>query len=144
MIVLSVQSRVCPLPWLHSVKDGTISITFSPGTTKPVNLANTDSISVRDLSTFSLNLDGRTIVSKKNSIQSIGLGSDLDFFLMIRISLFAGKFVSPEMVARRVAKSGDGTHPLQQEQHQHNDCVWGYGDADICEMDLRELEQMHT
>lgn len=43
------------------------------------------------------------------------------------------------MVARRVKKSGDGTHPLQ-----HSDCVWGYGDSDICQADLQELEQMYT
>lgn len=44
------------------------------------------------------------------------------------------------MVARRVTKSGDGTHPSQQQ----NGCVWGYGDSDICQDDLQELEQMHT
>lgn len=43
------------------------------------------------------------------------------------------------MVARRVAKSGDGTHPSQQ-----NECVWGYGDRDICKDDLTELEQMQN
>lgn len=42
------------------------------------------------------------------------------------------------MVARRVAKSGDGTHA------HHNDCVWGYGDSDICIDDLHELEQMQS
>lgn len=70
------------------------------------------------------------------------------------ISFFSlGKFVSPEMVARRVAKSGDGTHPLHQQlqkqqqhehEHQHTDCIWGYGDADICPADLKELQQMDT
>lgn len=51
------------------------------------------------------------------------------------------------MVARRVTKSGDGTHPLHQQQnehHQHENCVWGYGDPDIDQADLKELEQMHT
>lgn len=43
------------------------------------------------------------------------------------------------MVARRVAKTGDGTHPTQQ-----NGCVWGYGDADICNDDLKELEKMQN
>lgn len=45
-----------------------------------------------------------------------------------------GKYVSSEMVARRVAKSGDGSHPLAS--------VWGYGDVDIHKDDLIELDQM--
>lgn len=45
--------------------------------------------------------------------------------------------VSPEMIARRVAKTGDGTHELSRS-------VWGYGDADICKNDLNELNQMQT
>lgn len=52
--------------------------------------------------------------------------------------LHLGKFVSPEMVARRVAKTGDGTHP------EHKDCVWGYGDADISTEDLKELDKMQS
>ncbi|XP_055324482.1 acyl-CoA Delta12-desaturase-like isoform X2 [Sitodiplosis mosellana] len=48
------------------------------------------------------------------------------------------KFVSPEMVARRIAKTGDGTHS------HHEDCVWGYGDADICKDDLEELDKMQS
>lgn len=42
------------------------------------------------------------------------------------------------MVQRRIAKTGDGTHP------EHEDCVWGYGDADICKDDLQELDKMHS
>lgn len=56
------------------------------------------------------------------------------FFFRLNV----GKFVSPEMVARRVAKSGDGTHP------EHENCVWGYGDRDICIDDLQELDQMQS
>lgn len=49
-----------------------------------------------------------------------------------------GKFVSSEMVARRVAKTGDGSHP------NHTECVWGYGDTDISKDDLQELEKMQS
>lgn len=42
------------------------------------------------------------------------------------------------MVARRVAKTGDGTHS------HHEDCVWGYGDKDICKEDLQELDKMQS
>lgn len=45
-----------------------------------------------------------------------------------------GKYVSSEMITRRVAKSGDGSHPLAS--------VWGYGDVDIHKDDLKELDQM--
>lgn len=74
------------------------------------------------------------IVIIKQFYYIVSDGNDLNL-----LWFFAGKFVSPEMVARRVEKSGDGTHPLQQ-----NGCVWGYGDSDICQADLQELEQMRT
>ena len=44
------------------------------------------------------------------------------------------KSVSPEMIRRRANKYGDGSHDNQ---------VWGYGDRDIPNEDLRELEQMN-
>lgn len=47
------------------------------------------------------------------------------------------------MISRRVAKCGDGTHYLNDE-NVHANPVWGMGDKDICEEDLRELEQMRT
>lgn len=52
-------------------------------------------------------------------------------------SFFKGKFVSPEMIARRVKKTGDGTHP----SYQNVDMIWGYGDSDISKADLQELER---
>lgn len=50
-----------------------------------------------------------------------------------------GKSASPEMVARRVAKCGDGSHPLSHE-HAHENGVWGYGDKDLNEEDIQQLE----
>lgn len=58
--------------------------------------------------------------------------------IQFKILILLGKYVSPEMVARRVAKSGDGTHP------NHSECVWGFGDVDICKADLKELHQMKS
>lgn len=49
-----------------------------------------------------------------------------------------GKFVSPDMIARRVAKSGDGSHS------KHSEYVWGFGDTDICKDDLKDLNQMQS
>jgi stearoyl-CoA desaturase (Delta-9 desaturase) len=40
------------------------------------------------------------------------------------------KKVSPEMIARRVLKSGDGSHFLSHEE-AHKNGVYGYGDKDI-------------
>lgn len=48
-----------------------------------------------------------------------------------------GKCVSAEMIARRVMKTGDGTHDLTRN-------IWGYGDTDICKKDLQELDQIKT
>lgn len=58
-------------------------------------------------------------------------------FHLVFFSNYEGKFASPEMVARRVAKSGDGTHPLS---HTHENAVWGYGDKDLNEEDIQELQ----
>lgn len=52
-----------------------------------------------------------------------------------------GKFVSPEMIARRVAKCGDGSHYLDCKE-VHKDAVWGLGDKDIPLEDLEELNSM--
>ncbi|XP_052890675.1 acyl-CoA Delta-9 desaturase [Anopheles moucheti] len=45
------------------------------------------------------------------------------------------KSVPPEVVARRAAKCGDGTHFLTDE-YAHQDAVWGYGDQDIPKEDV--------
>lgn len=50
--------------------------------------------------------------------------------------------MSPEMVARRAAKCGDGSHFLS-DQHIHKDAVWGFGDKDIPEEDTEELNAMN-
>lgn len=55
------------------------------------------------------------------------------------------KKVSPEMIARRVAKSGDGTHTqlyLSHDHALHSNPVYGYGDKDIDPADQKELDAM--
>lgn len=52
------------------------------------------------------------------------------------------KQVSPEMIARRVLKSGDGTHFLSHEE-AHKNGVYGYGDKDIDPDDQKILDQQH-
>lgn len=52
-----------------------------------------------------------------------------------------GKYVSPDMVARRAAKCGDGTHFLNDE-NAHENPLWGYGDKDIPKEDISELKNM--
>lgn len=56
----------------------------------------------------------------------------IDFFARIGWA-YDRKSVSPEMVARRAKRSGDGTHTA----------VWGYGDKDIEPDDIGELEAMN-
>ncbi|XP_026281147.1 acyl-CoA Delta-9 desaturase-like [Frankliniella occidentalis] len=55
------------------------------------------------------------------------------------------KTVSKEMVERRVARTGDGTHPSVQDKqqphhhhhhHHHGDEVWGWGDKDMPQDDV--------
>ncbi|KAJ6638376.1 Acyl-CoA Delta-9 desaturase [Pseudolycoriella hygida] len=53
------------------------------------------------------------------------------------------KSASPEMIARRVAKCGDGTHFLDCEE-SHKNPVWGLGDDDIPQEDLDDLEKMQS
>lgn len=59
----------------------------------------------------------------------------------MRLSSFghSGKSVSPEMVARRVARCGDGSHYLS-DQNAHENAVWGYGDKDLPVEDIAELQ----
>lgn len=51
--------------------------------------------------------------------------------------VFDRKSVSPDMVARRAKRSGDGSHAWEDDNP-----TWGYGDVDICQEDARELEAM--
>lgn len=57
----------------------------------------------------------------------------IDFFAKLGWA-YELKSVSPEMIARRALKTGDGTHDTKH--------IWGYGDADIEKEDLEELERM--
>lgn len=45
------------------------------------------------------------------------------------------------MIARRAARSGDGTYQITHEE-AHKDAVWGYGDPDISKDDAEELQRM--
>lgn len=55
--------------------------------------------------------------------------------------IIQGKSVSADMIARRVARCGDGTHFLDDSQaHQH--ALWGFGDVDIPNEDVCDLQQM--
>ncbi|CAH1727843.1 unnamed protein product [Chironomus riparius] len=51
------------------------------------------------------------------------------------------KFASADMIARKVAKSGDGTHYLSHEA-AHKTSLWGYGDKDIDDEDKKDLGTM--
>ncbi|KAI5756069.1 hypothetical protein M8J77_021776 [Diaphorina citri] len=49
------------------------------------------------------------------------------------------KTASPEMVSRRVARTGDGT----RHGHSHENQVWGWNDEDLTEEDRMLAEQTH-
>lgn len=49
--------------------------------------------------------------------------------------------VSQDMIARRAAKCGDGSHYLHDEE-SHKNPIWGFGDSDIAKEDLDELQSM--
>jgi len=51
------------------------------------------------------------------------------------------KLVSPEMIARRVMKSGDGSHFLSHEE-AHKNSIYGYGDKDIDPADQEDLDRV--
>lgn len=53
------------------------------------------------------------------------------------------KFASPDMIKRRVLKSGDGSHYLSHDE-AHKTAVWGYGDRDIDLDDQKELDSMRN
>jgi stearoyl-CoA desaturase (Delta-9 desaturase) len=65
----------------------------------------------------------------------------IDFFASMGW-VYDRKKVSPEMIARRVLKSGDGTHFLSHEE-AHKNGVYGYGDKDIDPDDQKILDQQH-
>lgn len=51
------------------------------------------------------------------------------------------KKATPEMIARRVAKCGDGSHYLSDE-YAHQNQTWGFGDKDVEDEDAAELLSM--
>lgn len=63
----------------------------------------------------------------------------IDFFAKIGW-VYDRKSVSPEMIARRVAKSGDGSHFLSHEE-AHKNSIYGYGDKDIDQLDQQDLDK---
>lgn len=46
------------------------------------------------------------------------------------------------MIARRAARCGDGSHFLDHS-NAHKNAVWGFGDTDLADEDVTELQQMH-
>jgi len=64
----------------------------------------------------------------------------IDFFASMGW-VYDRKKVSPEMIARRVAKSGDGSHYLSHDE-AHKNSIYGYGDKDIDQADQEELDRM--
>lgn len=63
----------------------------------------------------------------------------IDFFAKMGW-VYDRKKVSPEMIARRVLKSGDGSHFLSHEE-AHKNGIYGYGDKDIDPEDKAILDQ---
>lgn len=51
------------------------------------------------------------------------------------------KSATAEMIEKRVAKSGDGSHFLSHEE-AHKTSIWGFGDKDIDEDEISVLERM--
>jgi stearoyl-CoA desaturase (Delta-9 desaturase) len=63
----------------------------------------------------------------------------IDFFAKIGW-VYDRKKVSPEMIARRVIKTGDGTHYLSHDE-AHKNSVYGYGDKDMDPADKEDLDK---
>lgn len=51
------------------------------------------------------------------------------------------KYATSEMIAKKVVKTGDGTHFLSHDC-AHQTSLWGYGDHDLETEDLTELEKL--
>lgn len=49
------------------------------------------------------------------------------------------KVAPPQMIARRIAKTGDGSHPYS-EIYKNDKNLWGYGDPDMNENDKRIID----
>lgn len=66
----------------------------------------------------------------------------IDFFAKLGWA-YDRKSATAEMIARRVEKSGDGTHFLSHEE-AHKTSLWGYGDRDLDKADMKILEKMNN
>ncbi|KAG5669822.1 hypothetical protein PVAND_000115 [Polypedilum vanderplanki] len=64
----------------------------------------------------------------------------IDFFAKIGWA-YDRKYASAEMIARKVAKSGDGSHFLSHEE-AHKTSIYGYGDKDLEIEDAKALENL--
>lgn len=64
----------------------------------------------------------------------------IDFFAHLGWA-YDRKFATSEMIAKRVQKTGDGTHYLSHEE-AHKTSIWGFGDKDIDTEEQKVLEQM--
>jgi stearoyl-CoA desaturase (delta-9 desaturase) len=65
----------------------------------------------------------------------------IDFFAKIGWA-YDLKYASPEMIARKAEKSGDGSHFLSHDE-AHKDSLWGYGDKDLAEEDEEALKRLN-
>jgi stearoyl-CoA desaturase (delta-9 desaturase) len=64
----------------------------------------------------------------------------IDFFALFGW-VYDRKVVSPQMIAKRVLKSGDGSHWLSKEK-VHGNGIWGIYDADMDYEDFKEIEKI--
>lgn len=64
----------------------------------------------------------------------------IDFFANFGLA-FDRKSATPEMIAKRAQKTGDGSHFLSHEE-AHKTAIWGYGDKDIENDEQKILEKM--
>lgn len=62
----------------------------------------------------------------------------IDFFALFGW-VYDRKVATSKMIARRVMKTGDGSHWLSDE-NAHKNGVWGLGDDAIDSEDLKELD----
>ncbi|KAL7020718.1 hypothetical protein ACKWTF_011622 [Chironomus riparius] len=57
--------------------------------------------------------------------------------------IYDRKFAPPHMIARRVARTGDGSHILSKLNSKDN-TLWGYGDPDMHPDEKRDLEHVEN
>lgn len=64
----------------------------------------------------------------------------IDFFASMGWA-YDRKKVSEEMIARRVLKTGDGSHYLSHDE-AHKNSIYGYGDKDMDPDDQKDLDKI--